>query len=131
MPIVEVELIGAADAVRPERLAEALGAAMSVPPGSLWLTLRSTPATQYCENGGENGGEPFSAVDATLPVFVRVLARHRADAQPGAQSDASALRIAEAVAALTGRPRERVHVIFEPDARGRVYFGGLPDPRDA
>jgi hypothetical protein len=25
---------------------------------------------------------------------------------------------------VLGRPAERVHVIFEPEADGRVYFGG-------
>jgi phenylpyruvate tautomerase PptA (4-oxalocrotonate tautomerase family) len=34
-----------------------------------------------------------------------------------------------AVSEATTRPRASVHVIFEPDATGRVFFGGEPDSR--
>jgi phenylpyruvate tautomerase PptA (4-oxalocrotonate tautomerase family) len=53
-------------------------------------------------------------------VFVRVLAGGN-DSPERAEL---AARVADAVTALLRRPAERVHVILEPDADGRVYFGG-------
>jgi hypothetical protein len=41
-----------------------------------------------------------------------------------------AATIADVVAAGVARGRTSVHVIFEPDATGRVFFGGAPDLRD-
>jgi phenylpyruvate tautomerase PptA (4-oxalocrotonate tautomerase family) len=112
MPIVSIEIFGDAEA-SPHGLAAALAEQLGAVPGSLWVRLRRTPAADYAENGPE---------PAPLPVFVRVLAR-------GTDAETAAPRIACAVASAVGRPRERVHVIFEPDARGRVFFGGEPDRR--
>jgi phenylpyruvate tautomerase PptA (4-oxalocrotonate tautomerase family) len=33
-------------------------------------------------------------------------------------------KITAAVAQIYGRPAENVHVIYQPEARGRVAFGG-------
>ena len=35
-----------------------------------------------------------------------------------------AMAVAEAVGRVLARPRENVHVIYEPEATGRVAFGG-------
>lgn len=116
MPIVAIEIVGDAEAAVPglaAALADRLGAALGAAPGSVWVKLRRTPADSYAENG---------PMPDPLPVFVRVLAR-------GGDAASTAPRIASAVASAVGRPRERVHVIFESDARGRVFFGGEPDRR--
>ena len=121
MPILDVEVVGqqTGDA-RPERLADrlahAVGSALDVPAGQMWVKLRQLPASQYAENGPP---------PATLPVFVRVLARLR-DPSEWPQRAAT---IAAVVAKVTGRERASVHVILEPDASGRVFFGGAPDLR--
>jgi hypothetical protein len=39
-----------------------------------------------------------------------------------------AAAISASVAEATGRQRASIHVIFEPDATGRVFFGGADDP---
>ncbi|HET9023944.1 MAG TPA: hypothetical protein VFN64_05190 [Burkholderiaceae bacterium] len=121
MPILDVEVVGQQPGDVPlerlaDRLADAVGSALDVPAGQLWVKLRRLPASQYAENGPPN---------ATLPVFVRVLARLR-DPSEWPQRAAT---IAAVVAKATGRERASVHVIFEADASGRVFFGGAPDLR--
>ncbi len=113
MPIVTVEIVGGEEvACVASALATRLGEALAAPAGSVWVQVRSVPSCAYAENGPEQ----------PPPVFVRVLARGDASAQ-------RAGAIAAAVAQIVGRPLERVHVICEPDANGRVFFGGAPDPR--
>jgi phenylpyruvate tautomerase PptA (4-oxalocrotonate tautomerase family) len=119
MPILDVEIVGGAEADdggTAPAIAVAVATALGTPPGQLWVKLRQLPGADYAENGPPP--EP-------APVFVRVLARID---DPAALPE-SAARIAQAVATAVGRPHARVHVIYEPDARGRVFFGGGPDPR--
>lgn len=113
MPLIDITLIGEVGAAPAPcaELAQAIGQALGAAEGSVWVTLTQRPAGDYAENGPPP--EP-------LPVFVRVLAHGD---EPGRRA-AQARAIAAAVAARLGRPGERVHVIFEPDAAGRVYFGG-------
>jgi phenylpyruvate tautomerase PptA (4-oxalocrotonate tautomerase family) len=117
MPIVTVEIVGGDDAAAAIAcgLAARLGEALAAPAGSLWVQVRNVAVSDYAENG---------PAPQPPPVFVRVLAR--ADTSATAQRAGA---IAAAVAQVVGRPRERVHVICEPDASGRVFFGGAPDPR--
>jgi phenylpyruvate tautomerase PptA (4-oxalocrotonate tautomerase family) len=124
MPILDVEIVGeeAGDAQLKglaARIATDVGAALGAPAGQLWVTLRHLPASHYSENG-----PPI----ATLPVFVRVLARTR-DSTDAAERPQRAEMIAAVVSQVTARERSSVHVIFEPDASGRVFFGGVPDLR--
>ena len=87
---------------------------MAAPPGSTWVRLRRLERACYAENGG-----PLD--DEIRPVFVRILAARNIDR--AALGD-EAKRIVSAVASVTGHHRSNVHVIYEPDARGRVAFGG-------
>ena len=121
MPILDVELIGQQESDPPveqlaPRIAQEVGAALGVPEGQLWVKARRVAASSYAENG------PRSDV---LPIFVRVLVRTR-EPQVWPQRAAA---ISDAVANATSRPRGHIHIIFEPDATGRVFFGGLPDSR--
>ena len=121
MPILDVELIGQQESDPPieqlaSRIAHAVGDALGVPSGQLWVKARRVAASSYAENGPRND---------VLPIFVRVLVRTR-DPQVWPQRAAA---IADAVANATSRPRDLIHVIFEPDATGRVFFGGSADPR--
>lgn len=118
MPIVDIEWVPADD--EPPELARAIadaaGRVFGSGPGATWVRLRPLAAGAYAEN--ETAAAPRA-------VFVRVLARR---ASIGDRSRcASAL--AAAVAACLACPVEHVHVIFEPAADGRVFFGGAPDPR--
>lgn len=117
MPIIDITLIGDQPAAPAHcaELAQAIGQALGAADGSVWVTLTRRTTAEYAENGPS---------PAPPPVFVRVLAA-------GVDSSthvAWAQAIAGAVAARLGRPVERVHVIVQPDANGRVYFGGRPSP---
>lgn len=115
MPIVDVELVG--DAVVPaettQRLADALGVALSSRTGGTWVRLRRLERDGYAENGG---------VDAAVrPVFVTVLERTR---PTGQDLHDRVAQVTAAVAEVTGREPDHVHVLFEADAAGRLAFGG-------
>ncbi len=113
MPILEIDVVTRDGPVSIDTgsLAHALGAALDAVPGSVWVRVRHLPAADYAENGAQP--DP-------LPVFVRVVAR----IVDGTRLPQHARVIAAEVATALHRPRERVHVIFEPDARGRIFFGG-------
>lgn len=114
MPIVDIDLVGGApDGVSAAALARCIGDALGTPAGGLWVRLTRSSADAY----GENGPAP-----EPLPVFVRVLAQ----LDDAAALPVQAQKVSTVVAHAVGRPRERVHVIFELDARGRVFFGGAP-----
>jgi phenylpyruvate tautomerase PptA (4-oxalocrotonate tautomerase family) len=123
MPILDVEVVGQQAGDPPTeklagRVADAVGESLGVPAGQLWIKVRKLSASSYAENG------PPSQL---LPVFVRVLVRTK---DPSVWPTRAAA-ICDAVASATQRDRSVVHVIFEPDATGRVFFGGAPDPRGA
>jgi phenylpyruvate tautomerase PptA (4-oxalocrotonate tautomerase family) len=116
MPVVDITLIGEAPFTDTASagLAQAIGQALGAAEGSVWVTLTRRPSADYAENG---------PLPEPPPVFVRVLGGGDDRSTRAAQARA----IAGAVAAKLSRPIEHVHVIFEPDAAGRVYFGGRPD----
>lgn len=118
MPILEVEVVTGPDETAPpdlaRRLADAAAEAMAQPPGRTWVRLRTLPAGLYAEDGG---GPPAGV----RPVFVSVLKARRPAADALAEE---AARLAAALAAACGRPVENVHILYEPDAAGRIAFGG-------
>jgi phenylpyruvate tautomerase PptA (4-oxalocrotonate tautomerase family) len=121
MPILEVEVIGQQAGDPPteklaERIANGVGASLGVPKGQLWVKVQKLPASGYAENGPPR---------KNLPVFVRVIVRTK---DPSVWPKRAEV-IATAVSEATTRERASVHVIFEPDATGRVFFGGVPDTR--
>ena len=121
MPILEVEVVGQQQGDPPteklaERIAQAVGKALGVPNGQLWVKVSKLSAMSYAENGPPTG---------VLPVFVHVLVRTR---DPSVWPQRAAT-ISAAVSEATNRKQAAVHVIFEPDATGRVFFGGAPDSR--
>ncbi len=117
MPIVDVEIVGATEAeaaLCAQPIADALGLIFGSGAGGTWVRARGLPAANYAEND-----EPDPpGRDA---VFVTVLKRTRPEP---AVLEMEAARVSEAVAAACGRPRERVHVLYEPPAAGRIAFGG-------
>ena len=110
MPILDVEIVEAPP-VDAQALADALGRTFGAAPGKVWVRIRNLPANHYAENDAQ----------APRPVFVTVTA--------SAPPEGPAMReriegIVDAVATATGRPRENVHVEFQPPAKGRIAFGG-------
>jgi phenylpyruvate tautomerase PptA (4-oxalocrotonate tautomerase family) len=117
MPIVDIEVVGTteAEAARwTQPIADALGAIFGSGHGETWVRMHVLSAGCFAENN-----DPAPA--GREAVFVTVLKRA---IPPTAVLEMEAARIAEAVASACGRLRERVHVLYEPPAGGRIAFGG-------
>ena len=116
MPIVDVEIVGefpVEAAVLSPRLADALAQALGSGVGQTWVRLRKLPDICYAENAAGDAG--------ARPVFVTIIKRERGDA---ADEVAEARRVCAAVATVSGRAEDLVHVIYEPPGKGRIAFGG-------
>jgi phenylpyruvate tautomerase PptA (4-oxalocrotonate tautomerase family) len=117
MPIFDIEIATRhGETVAPALaadLSDALGAVLDAAPGKVWVRLRTLPPESYAENG--------SAGDHPFPVFVTLTA----SAPPqGEHLDHVVQQVTEAVAHLTDRAPENVHLLIQPAARGRIAFGG-------
>ncbi len=118
MPIIDVTLVlpkgEEISKTLAHALADALGTAMALPAGRLWVRLSRHAASLYAENGVPPHLTPH-------PVFVDVLHAHL----PGGEAlKIEAQAIAGAVAACTGRENDAIHVTYAPPGAGRVAFGG-------
>lgn len=115
MPIVDVELVGETDVTTElsQRLADSIGTALTSRPGGTWVRVRELARDHYAENGG--------LADDVRPVFVTVLERIRPREEVLTERVTA---VTAAVAEVTGRPAEHVHVLFEEGAAGRLAFGG-------
>ena len=119
MPIVDIEIV--TDTADPEvvdketlqLLADELGSVFGSGPGETWVRLRSINRDAYAENGGVGS--------QARPAFVSIL---RAELPDRAALQEEMAGVAEVVARLLGRPRDNVHVLYAPDATGRIGFGG-------
>jgi hypothetical protein len=117
MPIVDLEIILKPEESIPSELAselaDELGRIFGSPRNGTWLKVRGTPEVFYAESGGKEEG--------VYPVFVSVLKAQLPDvAEMPAEVDA----IIAAVAQICKRPHSLVHVIYQPQGKGRVAFGG-------
>ena len=120
MPIVDIEVVTdtmdrkSAGKEVSQRLAEALGFLFASEPGGTWVRLRSIDRTRYAENRTTTGSD-------ARPTFVHIL---RAELPEPAALRREMMAVAEVVARTLDRPRENVHVLYAPDGRGRIGFGG-------
>ncbi len=115
MPILEVEIVGTIEGTGnlAQPLADAAGEILKTEPGRTWIKMHFLPTDQYAENGG--------TAPETKPVFVSVLLGHCNELKEKARI---ASDLATAFARVLGRPAENIHVLFEPEAVGRIAFGG-------
>jgi len=115
MPILDIEIVSDRGEPLPaettQALADQLGLAFGAEAGRVWVKVRTLPREQYAENGG----------GAPMPVFVTVTA---STAPTGEELKSRIGAITDAVAHITDRPRDNIHVEFLPAARGRIAFGG-------
>lgn len=118
MPIIDVEVVRDADeSVRPtlaRELADGAGEVLGAPEGQTWVRLRMLPREHYAENGG-------SPSEDVRPVFATVLKARWPDLKDMKREIS---RLTEVFAKICGRPAENVHVLYLPEAAGRISFGG-------
>ncbi len=118
MPILNIEVVVEGGEVLPEDLALTLAGAaaeaLEAPPEGTWVKLRPLERPRYAEG---DGGPPAGV----RPVFVSVL---KAELGGSKELEEQAARLTASVGRLCGRPAENVHVLFEPSAAGRIWFGG-------
>jgi len=117
MPIVDIEIVlRTNEAIREElvsELADELGEIFHSSPGETWVKVQMLAADHYAENGG--------TPDGVYPVFVTII-KSKLSSIEEMQNDVA--KITGAVAQICGRPSENIHVIYQPEGRGRVAFGG-------
>ena len=118
MPIIDVTVVGSvapkAHPTLAQRLADAAAVALGSRPAGTWVRLHFLPSEHYAENAPE-------AYTPPQPVFIEVL-RHVVPTGDLLKAEVEALT--KSVASACGRPPAHVHVLYSPDARGRLAFGG-------
>ena len=117
MPIVDVEIVlRPGEAIRKEiasDLANELGEVFQTQPSQTWVKVHAMPADRYAENGGTR--------DGIYPIFVSII---KSKLPTSEEMQEEVEKITGAVAQICGRSSENVHVIYQPEGRGRVAFGG-------
>lgn len=121
MPMLEIEVVGkVGEEIRQglaERLASRIRQKLDSSPGATWVRLHYLPEEQY----SENICTPHHGRPSDLPVFVSLL---MAKLPNDARVEQIVTALTEAVATSVERPPENIHVVLQPDAVGRVAFGG-------
>lgn len=113
MPILNVEIVG--ELYNPglaRTLADAAGPILDSKPAGTWVKLHMMPEMDYAENGVPTNNRP---------VFVSLLAAKEMSAGRRAEV---ARQISASFAEIMHRPAENIHILFEPEATGRMAFGG-------
>ena len=116
MPIIDVEIVTSEslDGGLAARIADMAAEVFGGPPASTWVRVRALPLEHYAENG-------VAAPEGWRSVFVTV---RKAQRPTGLALEAEVRALTEGVARVCGRPVENVHILYEPDAQGRIAFGG-------
>ena len=123
MPIVTIETLSdepssAGDSLpdpeQLQRLADVLGELFGSGPSGTWVRARQQQRAFYAENLVE--------VDQAMrPVIVEILKSQLGTEQErAAEAEAVCMLVAE----ILDRNTDNVHIIFQPEARGRIAFGG-------
>ena len=117
MPIVTVQVIGNAPANSNEalqQLADSLGSLFESEPGGTWVKFQIIQRDHYAENGIK--------IDSSIePTFVEIL---KSELPETSELAIEAKSVAEIVGQVLSRPTLNVHVIYLPEGKGRVAFGG-------
>ena len=117
MPIVDIEIV-----VKPDEtfanemvseLADRLGMIFGSAKNGTWVKVHQIAAHHYAENQGK--------AQEVYPIFVSLL-KSRWPALDEMQKEVDA--ITGIVAEICHRPPGFVHVIYQPEGKGRIAFGG-------
>ena len=117
MPLLEIEIIGQPKVSQnglANKLADAIALVLGSNTAQTWVRLRFLPSENYAEN---ETGKPLGA----KAVFVSVL-KYELPAASVLKREARQLSIA--VGKICGRSPKHVHIIYVPEGRGRIAFGG-------
>jgi hypothetical protein len=104
MPIVDIEIV-----LRPNELGEIFHSS----PRKTWVKVQLLTAEQYAENRGRPG--------VVYPIFVTVM---KSELPSFEEMQDQVAKITGAVAQICGHPSENIHVIYQPEGKGRAAFGG-------
>jgi phenylpyruvate tautomerase PptA (4-oxalocrotonate tautomerase family) len=117
MPIVDIEIVLKPDETIPDEmvseLADQLGEIFGSPKNGTWVKVHEIAGHHYAENEGKEKD--------VYPIFVSLL-KSRLPGAEEMQKEVEA--ITETVARLCDRPPSLVHVIYQPEGKGRIAFGG-------
>jgi phenylpyruvate tautomerase PptA (4-oxalocrotonate tautomerase family) len=118
MPILDVQIALRPGEDLPPNLASAIANAAArvfgAPPGNTWVLVKALPASAYAEDSSPPG-------EGIFPVFASVL---KARLGPIEKLKEEAMRLSKAIAIASQRPQENIHILYEPEALGRISFGG-------
>ena len=117
MPIIQIQQIS--DSAPPNHqvikdIADQLANLWQLPKGKVWVSYQTIPVEQYAECGTELAETP-------RPIFVQVIRSKTPEESTLAKEVPT---ITDLVAQALQHPRERVHVLFDSSAAGRIAFGG-------
>lgn len=119
MPIVNIQIVGNSkdqyQSVSTQFVANELSKIFKSSLQGTWVKITSIPEYSYAENNPIKDNKE-------QPVFVRILKRTLPSTSLLREE---ALILAETIGRILNRPKHNVHVIYEPDALGRIAFGGV------
>ncbi len=117
MPILDVEIVTRPGEQLPpalaKELADAAGLIFGSEPAGTWVRLQTIPSERYAEGPGD--------APVVFPVFVSVL---KSNVPAGEAMQLEVARLSQMVAQLCQRPVQNIHILYLPEGRGRVAFGG-------
>lgn len=118
MPLVDIEITLKQREKLPidlaSILADELGGIFNSPPSTTWVKLYGLSENHYAENHRSLEG-------GAHPVFVRIVKSEMPEKYIMEQEVKEITRV---LAKICKRPAENIHIIYEPEGRGRVSFGG-------
>lgn len=123
MPILDIEMVENPNIPKLANvLADIGGQILGTGPRRTWVRLRYIDKANYAENGAPDESVPTSEGKAVRPVFISVLMSKWP--QP-IDRQQIAMALAERFGVVLNRPKENVHICFQPEAQGRIAFGGV------
>lgn len=116
MPIVDIEIVNPTEVIRDvltHSIANDLGKTLGSSEGGTWVRVHTIEKNHYAENSP-------TPIDG-WPIFVSILHRKL----PSQATLALEIKeITDLLSKAFRRPKELIHVIYQPSASGRIAFGG-------
>jgi phenylpyruvate tautomerase PptA (4-oxalocrotonate tautomerase family) len=121
MPIIEFQIIGNLEISDKKdfrkELINGLANIFGSENKSVWCKFNFIPVENYIEN--DNSG---LSIPLPLPIFLKILNYQNKSIE---ECKKEAIIISEFVSKVCNRPKENIHILYEPSAKGRIAFGGI------